>query len=96
MNRARMATGLLTVKFEVSLWNPSRFVTPSAPCVPVKVCTTKVVPGLNPKCPGRALIVKAPEAAMDVFAVKRVQRRVTVLTVAEAGVVPLAAVKAVT
>jgi len=97
MNRARIATGLFTFKFEVSNWKPSRLVIPSAPCEPVvKVWATKVVPWVNPKCPGRALIVKAPEAAMAVFAVKRVQRRVTVSTVEEAGVVPLAAVKAVT
>jgi len=92
-----MATGLFTVKLAVSPGKPSRFVIPSAPCEPVvKVWTTKVIPWVNPKWPGSALIVNVPEAAMAVFAVKRVQRKVAVLTVEEAGVVPLAAVKSVT
>jgi len=92
-----MATGLFTVKLAVSPGKPSRLVIPSIPCEPVvKVCTTKLMPWLNPKCPGSALIVKVPEAAMVVFAIKRVQRKVTVLTEEEAGVMPLAAVKVVT
>jgi len=94
-----MATAWPTVKFAV-LVTPARFVTPSNPGVPVKVCTTNVTPWLNPKCPGRALMVYVGVDAMAVPALKRVQRRKTVFAIAAAGVGGvvelLAAVKFVT
>ena len=95
MKRARMATAWPTVKFAVVV-TPARLVTPSSPGVPVKVCTTNVMPWLNPKSPGRALMVYAGEDAIAAPALKRDQRKKTVLAVAEAKVVLLAAVKAVT
>src|SRR5580704_1419578 len=96
MKRARMPTaGVAAGGFPLAM--PSRFVTPLVPDVPVKIATPNGLAWVNPKCPGRAVMLKMEgDEAPEGVAVRRDQRKVTVSTVEEARVVPLAAVKAVT
>ena len=86
MKSARMATGAPTTRL-LELEMPSRFVLE-------KVWTWAIPVAL--KVGGKPVMEKAGLEAEEVVAVKRDHRRVTVSVLAEAMVVPAAAVKAVT
>ena len=76
---------------------PSRFVTPSAPRVPEKICVGKGDAGVKPKYEGTELTLTTVLVEVPVgMAKRRDQRRVTVSAVAIAMVVDVAAVRAVT
>ena len=91
-NSERRAMGLAGLS-PLPSGTPSKFVTPAVPGVPVVVCTVKMAPVAKPKYVGGLRILKAGEDGACGVAVKRDQRRVTVSAVAEAIVVPAAAVK---
>ena len=75
---------------------PSRFVTPSVPEVPVKICTPKVLAWANPKYDGMAVMLNAVlDSGAAGVAVMRDQRRVTLSAVAAAMVLPFAATNGV-
>jgi hypothetical protein len=95
-NSARMATGGGELLGLLPLGMPSRFVTPSSPGVPVKIWTPREVADVKLKMGGRAVTLNCWLEPVTEVAMKRDHRRVTVSVLAEAVVLLVAAVNAVT